>query len=46
MTTWGELFERATEYQTSVEAVRESLSAHRERERGADDSEREDDVRE
>jgi hypothetical protein len=30
MDTWGDLFERATEYETSVEAVRESLSAHRE----------------
>jgi hypothetical protein len=29
MTTWGELFERAGEHQTSVETIRDRLEAHR-----------------
>ncbi len=27
--TWATLFERATEYQTTVETVRETLAEHR-----------------
>ncbi len=27
--TWSDLFERAREYETSVEAVREALETHR-----------------
>jgi len=30
MDTWGDLFERATEYETTVEGVREALAARRE----------------
>jgi len=29
MTTWGELFDRAEEYETSVEAIRDRLEARR-----------------
>jgi hypothetical protein len=30
MDTWDELFDRATDYETTVEAVREALASHRE----------------